>query len=93
MVGRRLVQLLHEAGLRPRRSALLPFGACAGEAAFGPLVRNLAALLAGARSAIVATGGCTAAELDAALRSLAEFERRDDAVLWYSIRWAEGVRP
>lgn len=92
-VGRRLVQLLAQAGLRPSRAQLLPFGACSGEPAFVPLVRNLASIFSGARDAILATGGVTAAELDLALASLAEYETRGDAVFWYTISWAEGLKP
>lgn len=92
-VGRRLVQLLAQAGLRPTRARLLPFGACAGEPAFVPLVRNLADIFRGAREAILVTGGVTEAEFEATLASLGDYEQRRDAVFWYSISWAEGVRP
>ncbi len=92
-VGRRLVQLLAQAGLRPSRSRLLPFGACSGEPSFVPLVRNLASIFTGARNAILATGGATEAEFELALRSLAEFETRGDGVFWYTISWAEGRKP
>jgi SAM-dependent methyltransferase len=92
-VGRRLVELLAAAGLAPRRIAMLPFGACAGEAAFPAYVANLAAIFDGARDAILATGGVTAqafAEAQAALRRWGE---RRDAAFWYTISWAEAVKP
>lgn len=92
IVGRRLVQLLAGAGLRPRRIESLPFGACSGQDEFVPLVENLAEILRGARVPILATGGCSPDELDAALAALEVFSRRDDAAFWYVIRWAEGVR-
>lgn len=92
IVGRRLVELLAHAGLRPRRTALLPFGAGAGEAAFVPLVRNLIDVLTGAREAILATSGADAPTFAAAMDALEAFGRRDDAVIWYTISWAEGVR-
>ena len=93
IVGRRLVQLLAGAGLRPRRIGVLPFGACAGQAEFGPLVRNIAVIFEGAREAILGTGGATAAGFEAALTALEAFGRRDDAAIWYGAPWAEGVRP
>ncbi len=93
IVGRRLVQLLAGAGLRPRRIALLPFGACSGQDTFEPLVANLGDIFRGARAAILATGGATSAEFDGALESLAAFGRRHDAAFWFSIGWAEGVKP
>ncbi len=93
IVGRRLVQLLAGAGLRPRRTAMLPFGAGSGQPSFAPLVRNLADILRGAREAILDSGGATTDELHGALAALAAFEARDDAALWYSTCWAEAVRP
>jgi SAM-dependent methyltransferase len=93
IVGRRLVQLLVGAGLVPRRIELLPFGACAGQSSFVPLVRNLAGVLRGARGAILATGGATVAEFDGALAALAAFETRADGALWYAFHWAEGLKP
>lgn len=91
-VGRRLVQLLSGAGLTPSRIEQLPFGACSGQPAFVPLVRNLADVLRGARDAILATGGAGEDDLGEALAALEQFARRGDAAFWYTIRWAEGVR-
>jgi len=92
-VGRRLVQLLAQAGLVPTRSLLLPFGASSGDPAFVPFVRNLADVFRGARNPILATCGVTEDEFDLALRSLAEYERRGDAALWYTASWAEARKP
>lgn len=93
IVGRRLVQLLAVAGLRPRRIELLPFGACSGQDSFAPYVANLANIFRGGRAAILDTGGATPAEFDGALSSLEAFAQRGDAAFWLSICWAEGVRP
>lgn len=93
IVGRRLVELLAGAGLKPRRIESLPFGACSGQDEFVPLVRNLADILRGARSHVLATGGVSEECFEGALASLASFERRGDAAFWYGIRWAEGVAP
>jgi len=93
LVGRRLVQLLAGAGLSPRRIEQLPFGACSGQPAFEPLVSNLMHIFEGAREAILGTGGASAEELDGALVSLAAFAKRGDAALWYTISWAEAVKP
>jgi ubiquinone/menaquinone biosynthesis C-methylase UbiE len=93
IIGRRLVQLLADAGLSPRRIELLPFGACAGQPAFVPLVRNIADIFRGARGPILATGAVTATELAGALEALVAFEGRADAALWFTRCWSEGVRP
>lgn len=92
-VGRRLVELLANAGLRPRRIEQLPFGACSGDSAFPAYVSNLSAVFTGARDAILATGGVSAAAFDDAQAALRTFGERRDAALWYTIRWAEGVKP
>jgi SAM-dependent methyltransferase len=92
-VGRRLVALLAAAGLRPHRIELLRFGACAGEPAFPALVANLVDILLGARTAILDTAGCDETAFDAAIAALRAFAQRADAALWYSVSWAEALRP
>ena len=92
-VGRRLVELLAEAGLEPRHIKLLPFGACAGEASFPAYVANLGAVFDGAREAILATGGVSAMAFDDAQAALRAWGQRRDAAFWYSISWAEAVKP
>ena len=92
-VGRRLVQLLADAGLAPRRIALLPFGACAGEPTFAAYVANLGSIFDGARDAILATGGVSVAAFDEAQAALRAWGLRRDAAFWYTISWAEAVKP
>lgn len=92
-VGRRLVQLLHGAGLRPTRNQWLWFGGCSGDPRFEALIANFEDILRGARAATLATAGCDAEQFDAALEQIAAFGRRPDAAMWYAICWAEGVKP
>ena len=92
-IGRRLVELLANAGLAPRRIAMPLFGACAGEPAFPGLVTNIAVILDGAREAILATGGATAEGFDAAQAALRDWGRRRDGAIWYTIYMAEAVKP
>ena len=93
LVGRRLVELLVNAGLTPRRIAMPLFGACAGEPAFPAYVTNLASIYAGARDAILATGGVSPEGFDAALDALQAWGARRDATFWFTISWAEAVKP
>jgi SAM-dependent methyltransferase len=93
IVGRRLVQLLHEAGARPKRNTWIFFGACAGQDAFPALVENMATILEGAREAILGPPLLAPDLFDGALRSLRAWGRRPDAAIWFSICWAEGTRP
>src|SRR5262245_10825305 len=67
IVGRRLVELLANAGLSPTRIAMPLFGACAGDPAFPAYVSNLASIFVGARDAILATGGVSPAAFAGAL--------------------------
>ena len=92
-VGRRLVELLANAGLSPRRIALPMFGACSGQPEFSALVANLASIFDGAREPILATGGVSGPTFDAAREALQVWGRRRDAAFWYTISWAEAVRP
>ena len=92
IVGRRLVQLLHEAGARPRRSTWIFFGACAGHRDFELYVDNLALILEGAQEGIIATG-TKREDLASALGALMAWKRRPDAAFWFAMSWAEGTRP
>lgn len=90
-VGRRLVSLLHQAGVSPVRNTWVFFGDCAGGEHFSLLVDNLAGVLRGARDAVLAAH-IEASQFDDALARLHEWGQRPDAALWYGMAWAEGVR-
>jgi len=92
-IGRRLTTLLSHAGAQPRRSDMLFFGGCAGEASFEAYVANFLGILEGARQAMVEATDWEDESIDAALQAFQEWSRRDDAVLWYATCWAEGVKP
>jgi SAM-dependent methyltransferase len=90
-VGRRLVSLLHEAGLRPRRCTYLFFGACAGEPSWPGLVDNLIGLFQSAREAM--TSLIAPQELEQGFAALRQWAGRPDAAFWYAISYAEGTKP
>jgi SAM-dependent methyltransferase len=90
-VGRRLVSLLHEAGLNPRRCTYLFFGACAGEASWAGFMDNFIGLFIGARAAVTAL--MAPRELELALAAFGEWAARPDAAFWYAVSYAEGVKP
>jgi ubiquinone/menaquinone biosynthesis C-methylase UbiE len=92
IIGRRLVQLLHQAGAKPRRSTWIYFGACAGHADFELYVENLAIILEEARESIVAIGTARD-DFTSALAALRQWKRRPDAAFWFAMSWAEGIRP
>jgi len=91
-VGRRLVELLHQAGARPARNAWLFFGSCAGDERLDLFVRNLAGVLEGARADILETGRVDSARFDQAIAAIHAWGERPDAAIWFARCWAEGVR-
>ena len=92
LVGRKLVQLLHDTGADPVRNDWVFFGSCSGEPNFTAFVENLARVLEGARSAMLAAGEVDARSVDAVLAAVRTFGVRPDAAIWFAMAWAEGVR-
>ena len=90
-IGKRLIQLLHQAGARPARSTFIYFGACSGESVFPAIASNLIGVLRGAKTELLAAGIGEAAITDG-LEAIQEWGTRPDAVKWYAMAWAEGVR-
>lgn len=91
IVGRRLVQLLHQAGAQPRRNTWIFFGSCAGHPDFEGYVANLAKILEEALEDIAETG--TPPEtVHACLEALSSWRKQPDAAMWHAISWAEGAR-
>lgn len=92
-IGRRLVELLVQAGAQPIRNTWIFFGSCAHHPAFLPLAENLIHILEGARQTIQSQHPLDPAYVTVTLTALEEWSRRSDAALWYSICWAEGMKP
>ena len=91
-IGRRLVSLLHAAGLKPVRSTMMFFGGCAGNPRLRMSVDNLVGILRGARERIVETGMVSAAELEEITAEIDAWGNRPDAAFWYPLPWAEATR-
>jgi ubiquinone/menaquinone biosynthesis C-methylase UbiE len=92
-VGRRLVSLLHQAGARPVRNTWIFFGSCASQPTFDAVVNNALSILRGARETILRQSLLDPAVFDETLTHFAAWGKRPDAAFWFSICWAEGVRP
>lgn len=91
-VGRRLVSLLQQAGAKPTRNTLVPYVSCAGNPNFAAYVENLVKVIVGAREVVLEAG--MAAELfDQSIAALEAWSRNPEAAIWYSLCWAEAVRP
>ncbi len=91
-VGRKLVALLHAAGVAPARNAWLFFGGCAGDGRLDLFVRNLCGLLEGAREEILKGGELDGTGFDTGIAAIRAWGERPDAAFWFARCWAEGVR-
>ena len=92
LVGRRLVQLLHEAGAQPLRNSWIFFGGCAGMPEFDVLAANMRGVVETARESIVAMKLYDEALFDVTMREAEAWSKRPDAALWFAMSWAEGVK-
>jgi SAM-dependent methyltransferase len=92
-IGRRLVTLLHEAGAHPKRNTWIFFGSCAGNPTFELLVDNIIEILRGAREEILSAGNLEPFAVEKAIEELQIWRQRPDPAIWFSICWAEGIKP
>ncbi|MGZ7042743.1 MAG: methyltransferase domain-containing protein [Thermoanaerobaculia bacterium] len=91
-IGRRLVQLLHEAGASPQRNRWIFFGGCAGMETFPVLTANMWGVLQTAREMIVRMRLFEERLFEEVDASYREWARRPDAAMWFAVSWAEGVK-
>jgi len=90
-VGRRLVQLLHDAGAQPVRNTWIFFGGCAGMEIFPTLAANMRGVVQSARDAILSMSLFEENAFDVVMREAEEWSKRPDAAIWFSMAWAEGT--
>lgn len=93
LIGRRLAELLHEAGGRPTRVTTVFYGATRGMPLFGPVVDNLIGVLEGAALGLDASGRLPRAEMRKGIAALERWREEAGATLWYSLPLAEGILP
>jgi len=91
LVGRRLAELLREAGARPTRVTSVFYGATRGMELFDLVVDNLAGVLAGAAERLDEDGILGRPATEQALADLDEWRHQPSATVWYSLPLAEGV--
>ena len=92
-VGRRLVQLLADAGAKPVRNTWVFFGGCAGMETFPVLASNMAGVVRTARETMISMRLVEAEVFDRVMEEYARWAKRPDAALWFAVAWAEGTRP
>ena len=91
IVGRRLVQLLHDAGAALQRNTLIFFGSCSGEPQFPSFVENIAGVVESAIQPIIELGMSTDVVKNG-LASLRDWSTREDAAIWFGLSWACGLK-
>ena len=92
-VGRKLVSLLHEAGLTQIRNSMVFFGGCAGNEEFELVLANLLGIFEGARDEMLVDDCLDQVSFDRAMAALVDWGKDPSASLWYSMCWAEGFVP
>lgn len=92
-VGRRLVSLLHQAGLQSVRNTGIFFGSCAGNEAFDAMVDNVTGVIQSAREEMIASELLDKITFEQGIAALDRWRKLPDAALWYTLCWAEGKSP
>jgi ubiquinone/menaquinone biosynthesis C-methylase UbiE len=92
-IGRRLVSLLYNAGLRNIRNNVVFFGDCAGSTTFESFVNNLIGVIETARTTMLSCNLIDERTMDEAFLQLRTWSQLPDAAMWYEIYWACGVKP
>ena len=90
-IGRQLVLLLREAGLKSIRNSCVFFGGCAGNESFESVTDNLVGIMAGAKQSIISGGLLDEESYRVAINGLLKWKRNPESALWYSLCCAEGV--
>jgi hypothetical protein len=92
-IGRRLVDLLHDAGVAPKRSASLSVSSCAGSPSFRPLLQIVVESFHSAGKSMMQSGAIERDTFAAGMQGLRSWDEHPAAALWYTTCWAEGRRP
>jgi len=92
-IGRRLVELISEAGARTMRNTFVFFGACAGHHLFESTITNLIEVVTGARESVLGSGLIDADSFNRGMDDLRKWSRGPHPALWYPMCWSEGVKP
>jgi ubiquinone/menaquinone biosynthesis C-methylase UbiE len=93
LIGRRMVSLLYQAGLRHIRNNVVFFGDNAGNSTFTAYAENLIGILSGVKELLIKEGLLSAPAFQDAMDRLQSWATLPDAALWYTIYWAAGEKP
>ena len=91
-IGRRLVSILHQCGLRNIRNNVVFFGDSAESPTFQAYVSNLIGILLGAKELMIKHSLIDDKTFTEAILSLQRWSQQPNSALWYTINWAEGTK-
>lgn len=92
-IGRRLFQLVQQAGFVDIALSVAPEVHWSGSEFFAPWVENLAGNIRGAAESLIAAGLATHAQISAAIAELAQLQARPDATSHFYWHRARGSKP
>ena len=91
-IGRRLVSILHQCGLRNIRNNVVFFGDSAESNTFQAYVSNLIGILLGAKDLMMKHSLTNANSFAETIQNLQRWGQQQDSALWYTINWAMGTK-
>lgn len=91
-IGRRLVSMMYDSGLRQIRNDVVFFGDCAGSTTFKSYVANLVGVIETARNVMTEGNLISKPVMDESMKHLLEWANLPYAALWYQIYWAVGFK-
>lgn len=91
-VGRKLVYLLSESGVRPVRNGFTFFGSCSGAPHFNDYVSNLIGVLEGARDSMIENGVTNENQFSRVVGNIRSWARSAHAAIWYPLHYAIGQK-
>ncbi|HWA35072.1 MAG TPA: methyltransferase domain-containing protein [Cyclobacteriaceae bacterium] len=91
-IGRRLVNILYQCGLRDIRNNAVFMGDSSESPTFRAYVTNLIGILEGAKSLMLRHGLIAEDTFHDAIAAIHVWAKRPDAALWYTINWAAGTK-
>lgn len=91
-IGRKLVSLLYQTGLKKIRNNVVFFGDSAGSSTFPTYCGNLITILLQAKGVMIKESLIGENDFQRAILNLQEWALLPDAALWYAVNWAEGTK-
>ena len=93
LIGRKLVELVQDAGAKVRTVDSLFYGAVAGQPLFDAVVDNLLGVISSARELLEERQLLTADGLEQAFQAAGSWRSLPSATVWYSLPMVVAVRP